>query len=111
MTLEERATILRKPHHARHDRREEMAMAISSETGKPIKEARLEVDRSAMTLLFSSEEAHRLPGEVVPMDASPAGKGHFAITVREPPGAIPPLPPFNFPPPLPSPTTHPPLAT
>ena len=37
-----------------------MAMAVSSETGKPIKEARFEVERSALTLLFSAEEAHRL---------------------------------------------------
>ena len=75
MTLDERSTILRKAHQKLLDQREPMALAVSSETGKPIKEARLEVDRSAMTLLFSSEEAHRLRGEVVPMDASPAGKG------------------------------------
>jgi acyl-CoA reductase-like NAD-dependent aldehyde dehydrogenase len=74
-----------------------MAMAVSSETGKPIKEAQLEVERSAMTLLFSSEEAHRLRGEVVPMDASPAGKGHWAMTVREPLGVIAAITPFNFP--------------
>jgi acyl-CoA reductase-like NAD-dependent aldehyde dehydrogenase len=88
MTLDERSTILRKAHQRLLDRRDEMAMAVSSETGKPIKEARLEVDRSAMTPLFSSEEAHRLHGEVVPMDASPAGKGHWAMTVREPLGVV-----------------------
>ena len=88
MTLDERSTILRKAYQKLLDARDEMAMAVSSETGKPIKEARLEVERSAMTLLFSSEEAHRLHGEVVPMDASPAGKGHWAMTVREPLGVI-----------------------
>jgi acyl-CoA reductase-like NAD-dependent aldehyde dehydrogenase len=97
MTLDERSTILRKAYHRLLERRDEMAMAVSSETGKPIKEARLEVDRSAMTLLFSSEEAHRLRGEVVPMDASPAGKGHWAMTVREPLGVIAAITPFNFP--------------
>jgi RNA polymerase-binding transcription factor DksA len=84
MTLDERAAILRKTYYRLLERRDEMAMAVCSETGKPIKEARLEVECSAMTLLFSSEEAHRLHGEVVPMDASPACKGHWAMTVREP---------------------------
>ena len=97
MTLDQRSTILRKAHQALLDDRDEMAMAVSSETGKPIKEARFEVERSALTLLFSAEEAHRLRGEVVPMDASPAGKGHWAMTVREPLGVIAAVTPFNFP--------------
>src|SRR5438128_3717432 len=66
MTLDERSTILRRAYQKLLDKREDMALAVSSETGKPIKEARLEVDRAAMTLLFSAEEAHRLKGEVVP---------------------------------------------
>src|SRR4051794_37745030 len=97
MTLDERSTILRKAYQKLLDDRDKMAMAVSSETGKPIKEARVEVDRSAQTLLFSSEEAHRLVGEVVPMDAAPAGKGHWAMTVREPVGVIAAITPFNFP--------------
>src|SRR5712691_11604108 len=97
MTADERSTILRKAYQALLDDRDEMAMAVSSETGKPIKEARFEVERSALTLLFSAEEAHRLRGEVVPMDASPAGKGHWAMTVREPLGVIAAVTPFNFP--------------
>jgi acyl-CoA reductase-like NAD-dependent aldehyde dehydrogenase len=97
MTLDERATLLRKAYYRLLERGDEMAMAVCSETGKPIKEARMEVERSAMTLLFSSEEAHRLRGEVVPMDASPAGKGHWAMTVREPLGVIAAITPFNFP--------------
>lgn len=97
MTLHERAAILRKAWQRLMDRQEEFAKAISSESGKPVKEARIEAERSALTLLFSSEEAHRLHGEVVPMDASPAGKGHLAITVREPLGVIAAITPFNFP--------------
>ncbi len=97
MTLDERATILRAAYQRLLDGKEEMALAVSSETGKPIREARLEVDRAAMTLLFSSEEAHRLCGEVVPMDASPSGKGRWAMTVREPLGVIAAITPFNFP--------------
>jgi len=97
LTLEERSAILRKASQRLSELREEMALAISSECGKPIKEARVEVERSAYTLLFSSEEAHRLHGEVIPMDASPAGKGRWAMTVREPLGVIAAITPFNFP--------------
>lgn len=97
MTLDERSAILRKAHIKLTERIAEFGQAISSESGKPIKEGRMEAERAAMTLLFSSEEAHRLHGEVVPMDASPGGKGHWAMTVREPVGVIAAITPFNFP--------------
>lgn len=97
MTLAERAGVLRKAYDKVVERREELAQAVSSESGKPIKEARVEVDRAAQTLMFSAEEAHRLHGEVVPMDAAPAGKDHWAMTVREPLGVIAAITPFNFP--------------
>jgi acyl-CoA reductase-like NAD-dependent aldehyde dehydrogenase len=97
LTLAERADILRKAHQKVLERQEELARTISSESGKPIREARLEVERASQTLLFSAEEAHRLAGEVVPMEAAPAGKGRWAITLREPLGIIAAITPFNFP--------------
>ncbi len=97
LTLAERADILRKAHQKVLDQQDELARTISSESGKPIREARLEVERASQTLLFSAEEAHRLAGEVVPMEAAPAGKGRWAITLREPLGIIAAITPFNFP--------------
>ncbi len=97
LTRDERATILRRASEQAAARKDELALAVSSECGKPIREARLEVDRSAQTLAFSAEEAHRLAGEVVPMDAAPAGKGRWAMTVREPLGVVAAITPFNFP--------------
>jgi len=97
MTPAERADLLHRVYHRLLERSEELALAVSSESGKPIKEARVEVDRASQTVLFSAEEAHRLHGEVVPMEAAPAGKGHWAITVREPLGVIAAITPFNFP--------------
>jgi acyl-CoA reductase-like NAD-dependent aldehyde dehydrogenase len=97
LTLAERADILRKAHQKVLERQDELARTISSESGKPIREARLEVERASQTLLFSAEEAHRLAGEVVPMEAAPAGKGRWAITLREPLGIIAAITPFNFP--------------
>ena len=97
MTLDQRASILRQVSDKVLARRDELATALSSESGKPIREALGEVDRASQTLLFSSEEAHRLCGEVVPMEAAPAGKGRWAMTLREPLGVIAAITPFNFP--------------
>ena len=97
MTREERSAILRHVHQLMLERRDPLAWAIMSECGKPIREARVEVERASYTVLFSAEEAHRLAGEVIPMDASPAGKGHMAMMIREPLGVIAAITPFNFP--------------
>ncbi|MCW5982311.1 MAG: aldehyde dehydrogenase family protein [Bryobacteraceae bacterium] len=97
MTPAERSAILRKASQKAAERAEELAMAVSSECGKPIKEARVEAQRAVSTLEFSAEEARRLCGEVVPMEASPVGKGRMAMTVREPLGVIAAITPFNFP--------------
>lgn len=97
MSLAERAAILRKVAARLAAEAEEFARTIASESGKPIKEARVEVERAVSTLEFSSEEARRLAGEVIPMEAAPAGKGRMAITVREPLGVIAAITPFNFP--------------
>ena len=88
MTRATRAEILRKACAGVNAQAEEMARAISLECGKPIREARVEADRSARTLLFAAEEAHRIAGEDVPMDASPAGAGRMALFIREPLGVI-----------------------
>ena len=97
MTPAERAEILKKAAALLEERRDDMALTVSSESGKPIREARIEVDRAVSTLTFSAEEAHRLAGEVVPMEAAPPGKGRMAITVREPVGVMAAITPFNFP--------------
>lgn len=97
LTRYERASILRKASVAFTEKREDLARTIALEGGKPIREARAEVDRAAMTLLFSSEEASRLSGEEIPMDAAPTGKSRMAMTIREPLGVIAAITPFNFP--------------
>ncbi|MDE3199258.1 MAG: aldehyde dehydrogenase family protein [Acidobacteriota bacterium] len=97
MSRHERSSILYRAHGVLGSRKEEMARAIASESGKPIREARVEVDRGLCTILFSAEEAHRLHGEEVPMDAHPGGRGKTGLVVREPLGAIAAITPFNFP--------------
>lgn len=80
-------------------RRDDAAFAslISLETGKPISEARIEVDRSLQTLLASSIVARELHGEVVPIDGAAIGAGRMAMTIRQPLGVIGIITPFNVP--------------
>ncbi len=97
MTRAQRSAILRGTRERLLAAREEFAVTIASESGKPLREARTEVDRGAATLLFSSEEADRLAGEEVPMDAAANGAGKMAVVVREPVGVVAAITPFNFP--------------
>ncbi len=73
------------------------ASAISQETGKPITEARTEVDRCLQTLAVSSQVARELHGEVVPIDGASIGAGRMAMTIRQPLGVIGIITPFNVP--------------
>jgi acyl-CoA reductase-like NAD-dependent aldehyde dehydrogenase len=78
----------------RHD---DVARLISDEAGKPMKAARIEATRAMSTYTMSAVEARKLAGEVVPMDASQAGEGKFAFTLRQPLGVVGAISPFNFP--------------
>ncbi|MDQ5822040.1 MAG: aldehyde dehydrogenase family protein [Actinomycetota bacterium] len=78
-------------------RHEEVARTISAEAGKPIKAARVEAARAMSTYTMSAVEARKLAGEMVPMDASQAGVGKLAFTLRRPRGIVGAISPFNFP--------------
>jgi acyl-CoA reductase-like NAD-dependent aldehyde dehydrogenase len=78
-------------------RHEEAAQTICAEAGKPMKAARVEAARAMSTYTFSAVQARTLAGEVVPMDASQAGEGKLAFTVRRPIGVVGAISPFNFP--------------
>jgi acyl-CoA reductase-like NAD-dependent aldehyde dehydrogenase len=93
----ERARILDAVARLLEERHDEAARTISAEAGKPMKAARVEAQRAVSTFTFAAVEARRLAGEVVPMDASPAGAGKLAFTLRRPIGLVGAISPFNFP--------------
>lgn len=92
-----RAEILDTAANRLAARREEFATAIAREAAKPVKTARVEVDRAVGTFRFAAVEARTLVGEVVAMDAIPAGEGKFGFTMRMPIGVVGAIAPFNFP--------------
>src|SRR5438270_5176020 len=97
LAAHKRAEILVRVAGALGRRHEEAARTISDEAGKPIKAARVEVSRAMSTFTFAAVEARKLAGEIVPMDASQAGEGKLAFTLRVPRGVVGAISPFNFP--------------
>ncbi|MFJ8529086.1 aldehyde dehydrogenase family protein [Bacillus sp. NPDC094106] len=93
----DRASILETVAQKMHERREEFAEIIAKEAAKPIRAARGEVDRTVQTYKFAAEEAKRIYGETLPLDAAPGADGRIAYTVRKPIGVIGAITPFNFP--------------
>lgn len=78
-------------------RGEEFARTIALESGKPIKTARVEVERAVSTFTYASEEARRFAGEIVPLDGQATGVGRMGWTERVPRGVVFGITPFNFP--------------
>ena len=92
-----RAEILVRVAGALGRRADEAAAQIAAEAGKPMKAARVEVARAMSTYTMAAVEARKLAGEMVPMDASQAGEGKLAFTLRRPIGIVGAISPFNFP--------------
>jgi len=93
----ERARILDRVATLLAEREDEAARLICAEAGKPMKAARVEAQRAVSTYTFAAVEARKLSGEMVPMDASKAGEGKLAFTLRLPIGIVGAISPFNFP--------------
>ena len=97
LAAHERAAILDRVAALLTERHDEVARTISAEAGKPMKAARVEASRAVSTFTMAGVEARKLAGEIVPMDASPAGVGKLAFTLRVPVGIVAAISPFNFP--------------
>jgi acyl-CoA reductase-like NAD-dependent aldehyde dehydrogenase len=97
LSAHRRAEILDAVAALLRERADDVARTISAEAGKPMKAARVEADRAVSTFTMAAVEARRLAGDVVPMDASAAGVGKLAYTMRVPIGIVGAITPFNFP--------------
>jgi glyceraldehyde-3-phosphate dehydrogenase (NADP+) len=93
----ERWKILRKAADLMAARNEELGQLISKEEGKIIAEGRGEASRAVETMMGSAEEAKRMHGETVPLDADPTGTKKLGFTLRVPCGIVAAIAPFNFP--------------
>ncbi len=93
----DRYQILKKTAEKLEARTVEFGRTITLEEGKAIGEGRVEVERAVQTFMLAAEEARRIHGETIPLDASPGGAGKFGFTLRVPCGVVVAITPFNFP--------------
>lgn len=78
-------------------RREELALALCIEAGKPIADARGEVSRLIDTFRIAAGEATRIEGEVLELEIGERTAGYRGMTKRVPVGVCSFITPFNFP--------------
>lgn len=78
-------------------KREELAQLLCMESGKPMKYALAEIERSAQTFLIAAEESKRLPKEYISLDWTPNGANREGVINYFPIGLVAGIAPFNFP--------------
>jgi len=93
----ERSRILAEVSHSIAVEREHLARTLTLETGKPIRDARVEVDRATLTFAIAAEEAKRVGAEMIPMDWAASGENRVAVNRRFPIGVVLGIAPFNYP--------------
>lgn len=97
MPAYKRGAVLNQAARLIQDQVEDLARLMALENGKPVKLARGEINRAVETFQFAADEARRLHGETVPMDAAVSGVGKFGYYMRVPVGIVAAITPFNFP--------------
>jgi succinate-semialdehyde dehydrogenase / glutarate-semialdehyde dehydrogenase len=89
----ERARILRRWFDLIIANRDDIALIMTSEQGKPLAEARGEVDYAAGFIEFFAEEAKRIYGEINPTFRADAR----ILVLKQPIGVVAAITPWNFP--------------
>ena len=93
LTAKQRGAVLRKWFELVLAARDDLALIMTSEQGKPLSEARGEIDYGAAFIEFYAEEAKRIYGETIP---SPWPDARI-LTLRQPIGVVTAITPWNFP--------------
>ena len=93
----QRRKVLQSVHSAVSAERDAFVDLLVLETGKPLVDCRVEIDRTLLTVETSAEEVARLHGETVPLDLLPSGDGLLGFWVRKPIGVVVGITGFNYP--------------
>ncbi len=89
----ERAKVLRRWYELQQEHAEDLARLMTAEQGKPLAEARAEVDYGSSFTEFYAEEARRVLGEIIP---TPKHSGRVLV-MKQPVGVVGAITPWNFP--------------
>jgi len=97
MPAKHRGQVLDRTADIIDSQRDSLAELMVKESGKPIRYARGEVNRCIETFTFAADEARRMHGETIPLDAAAGGIGKIGYYIRVPVGVVGAITPFNFP--------------
>jgi len=97
MPAHERSALLLRVADRMESNKEDLSHLLAQENGKPIRQTREELGASIRIFRGFAEEAKRVLGRVVPMDAVPGQERHLALTIRQPIGVVAAIVPFNYP--------------
>jgi len=101
ISLKERAKIIKKASNIMEERKENLSKLLSLESGKPLKDSRVEMLRAIQLFNIAAEEARLiLEGKYHRVDAyeyPPGNESRVVIETREPIGVVAAILPFNFP--------------
>lgn len=89
-----RYTVLMRAAELLKENADAFARLIAQEGGKPIADAKTEVNRSVTTFQLAAVEAQKLVGEIIP---NYNVQGRFLYTIKKPVGVVAAITPFNFP--------------
>lgn len=92
-TAKERGSILRRWAELMLQHREDLALLLTTEQGKPLAEARGEVAYAAAFLDWFAEEGKRAYGDLIPTHKADAR----IVVMKEPVGVVAAITPWNFP--------------
>jgi succinate-semialdehyde dehydrogenase / glutarate-semialdehyde dehydrogenase len=92
-TAEERAQLLIRWHGLILENCQDLALLLTTEQGKPLKEAEEEIRYGASFILWFAEEAKRIYGDIIPTKLA---KQHLLVT-KQPIGVVAAITPWNFP--------------
>ncbi|MCK4351924.1 aldehyde dehydrogenase family protein [candidate division WOR-3 bacterium] len=93
----ERYSILKKTAELLEQKLEDFSRTIALEGVKTINEARKEAERAVNTLTYAAEEAKRVSGELINIDADYRNERRFGYWIREPVGIVLAITPYNDP--------------
>lgn len=97
MPPHERYTVLSKAASLMQAQSEDLARVLVREVGKTIRESRAEVGSAVAAIVNAAEEAKRIDGETIPLDANPGSEKRFAVVMHTPSGPVCAITPFNAP--------------
>ena len=92
-TAKERGAILRRWHDLMLANRDDLAILMTAEQGKPLAESKGEIAYAASFIDWFAEEGKRIYGDVIPQHQS----DKRLVVLRQPVGVVAAITPWNFP--------------